>query len=101
MLLILPGLLIQDSQLLRASNEIKFQFRFPGAKKVKVYGSFNSWSKGYLLKNTGSDSWEQNVELNRGRYEYKFLVDGKWRYDASLPTIDDGLYSRNNVIIVR
>ena len=94
------GLAYPGNGTLRASNEVTFQFKFPGAKKVKVYGSFNSWSKGFVLEKASGSEWKQTVELDRGRYEYKFLVDGKWRYDASLPSIDDGLYSRNNVMIV-
>ncbi len=98
---LLSTLLVPDGIMLRASNEVTFRFTFPNAKKVKVFGSFNSWSKGYALKKAEAGGWKQTVELTRGRYEYKFLVDGKWRYDSTLPSIDDGLYSRNNVIIVR
>jgi len=87
--------------MLQASSEVTFSFKVNGAKRVKVYGSFNSWSKGFLLKRNGNGKWAQTVELQRGRYEYKYLVDGKWKYDSAMPTIDDGLYSRNNVIIVR
>lgn len=101
LLLMMTACLLPDGSFLKASNEVTFEFRFSGASKVKVYGSFNSWSRGFQLQKSGQGKWKQTVELNRGRYEYKFLVDGKWRYDSSLPSIDDGLYSRNNVIIVR
>lgn len=89
-----------DTALL-ASAGVKFSFTAPNAKKIKVYGSFNGWSKGYVLVKAGSGIWEQSVELQRGRYEYKYLVDGKWQHDARLPTINDGLLGKNNVVIVR
>ena len=101
LLFVLSASLLPDGSFLRASNEVTFQLNFTGAKKVRVYGSFNGWSRGFSLKQDGPGKWKQTVELGRGRHEYKFLVDGKWKYDSSLPTIDDGLYSRNNVIIVR
>lgn len=94
-------LLLGNDLFLHASNEVTFKYVQVGAKKIKVYGSFNGWAKGYELKKIKSDIWQQTVELRRGYYEYKFLVDGKWQYDASLPSINDGLYSKNNVIYVR
>lgn len=94
-------MLVSNDMGLYASTDIVFKFQAPHAKKVKIYGSFNGWSKGYLLLKNGSDIWVQSVELPRGRYEYKYLVDGKWMYDAKLPTINDGLYSKNNVIVIR
>lgn len=100
-LLIAVSGLMPRGDLLRASNDVTFQFNLSGVAKVRVYGSFNGWSKGVSLEEKQPGKWQQTVELGYGRYEYKFLVDGKWKYDTSLPSIDDGLYSRNNVMIVR
>lgn len=94
-------LFLGNSLYLKATNEVTFKYKQARAKKIKVYGSFNGWAKGYKLKKVSKDSWQQTVELARGRHEYKFLVDGKWKYDAKRPAINDGLFSKNNVIIVR
>ena len=94
-------LLLGNSLFIKATNEVTFSIRQPQAKKVKVYGSFNGWARGYELKKVDGERWQQTVELARGRYEYKFLIDGKWEFDAGLPAINDGLYSKNNVIVVR
>jgi len=40
------------------------------------------------------------VSLVPGTYEYKFIVDGVWRYDQNDNTVDDGLDLKNNVIEV-
>lgn len=100
-ILLVITLLLGNSQYLRATNEVTFKYTQLAAKRIEVYGSFNGWAKGYKLQKTNSDIWQQTVELQRGYYEYKFLVDGEWRYDSSLPSINDGLASKNNVIYVR
>lgn len=33
-----------------------------------------------------------------GRYEYKFLVDGKWMVDEEMSKTDNPMGSQNNVI---
>lgn len=100
-MLLLASVLLSSNSGFYASTDVVFNFKAPHAKKVKLYGSFNGWSKGYLLVKKDSESWVQSVGLLRGRYEYKYLVDGKWMYNNKLPTISDGLLSKNNVIIIR
>lgn len=94
-------LLLGDVYFLKASNEVVFKYKHPQAKQIKIYGSFNGWAKGYTLKRVAKGTWKQSVEMERGRYEYKYLVDGKWKYDTAAPSINDGLYGKNNVIYVR
>lgn len=47
--------------------------------------------KGHISFSIGS-----NVPV--GKFEYKFLVDGKWTYCKQAPTVCDPFGSFNNVI---
>jgi 1,4-alpha-glucan branching enzyme len=61
--------------------QVEFKLIASEAKWVAVAGSFNNWSaKRTPLKKSG-DIWQAKVELPRGRYEYRFVVDGNWVSD--------------------
>jgi 1,4-alpha-glucan branching enzyme len=50
---------------------------------VAIAGSFNGWSpKKTPMKQIG-DVWQAKLELPRGRYEYRFVVDGNWVSDPN------------------
>src|SRR5581483_2045464 len=73
----------------------------PNAKSVGVAGSFDPWwQKLHPMKKDANGRWSVVVELPPGRYELHFLVDGQWRHDPGLPSVEDGLGGRNNVILV-
>jgi len=56
---------------------------FENAKQVFVAGNFNSWDeKSFAMRREG-DQWVFDVNLSRGKYLYKFIVDGKWIIDPS------------------
>lgn len=73
----------------------------PEAKSVAVAGSFDPWwQKLHPLKKDAKGRWLVVLELAPGRYEFHFRVDGEWRHDPRLPSVDDGLGGRNNVLVV-
>jgi len=52
------------------------------AREVRVAGDFNGWSpEASPLKNTGAGKWIIRLMLRSGQYEYRFVVDGRWRED--------------------
>lgn len=54
----------------------------PKAKEVRLAGSFNNWDSGATpLRSDGEGRWEVELSLMRGRYEYRFVVDGNWTDD--------------------
>ncbi len=54
----------------------------PKAKEVRLAGSFNNWdSRATPLRSDGEGRWEVELILMRGRYEYRFVVDGDWTDD--------------------
>lgn len=84
-----------------AGESARFVLQASGAKEVFVYGSFDRWSKGHKLEKKAFGQWTLDMELARGRYEYKFLVDGEWRINNDAPSIDDGFGSVNNLLSIQ
>jgi|AVFP01.1.fsa_nt_gi hypothetical protein len=61
-----------------------FEFRNgKKARKVVLSGNFNDWttSSANVSYNQFLEKWTANVELNPGKYWYKYIVDGKWTLD--------------------
>ena len=60
----------------------KFRYYNPDAKSVSVVGEFNKWdSKKHGMKKNEHNIWELSIELQPGKYDYKFSVDGNYLID--------------------
>ena len=57
----------------------------PAARQVYVAGSFNNWHAAALPLKASGGEWIGELKLAPGRYEYLFVVDGKWLPDPSAP----------------
>jgi 1,4-alpha-glucan branching enzyme len=72
--------------------------------KVNIAGTFNNWSMTAdpLYDREGTGMWSIILPLPPGKYEYKFIIDGKeWIPDPANPTTtDDGFGGNNSVITV-
>ncbi|MEN3045778.1 MAG: glycogen-binding domain-containing protein [Candidatus Hydrothermales bacterium] len=64
---------------------VKFRIKAPDARIVLLAGDFTNWEKGALKMEKKGDFWEIEVDLEPGRYEYKFIVDGNWVNDPENP----------------
>ena len=63
-------------------KRVQFVFETDDALEVAVSGDFNGWDpKKHRLKNEGQGVWKRTMMLPPGKYEYKFVVDGKWKTD--------------------
>ncbi|MDI6756901.1 MAG: glycogen-binding domain-containing protein [Endomicrobiia bacterium] len=97
----------QPHKLFVATRQIKtgIEFVYAGsaAKNVAVAGSFNNWSvSSHRLEKDKSGLWKAAVPLGKGKYQYKFVVDGEWKEDSSNPqNSEDGHGGKNSVIEVR
>jgi len=65
---------------------------------VKVAGEFNSWSPQDAQQY--GDSWQFKIDLQPGRYQYKWVVDGNWLADESQPVDEDQSGNKNNIVSV-
>jgi len=79
-----------------------FMFRISGsgAKEAYVSGTFSNWEKIPMLVRTEED-FMTVLELPEGEHQFRYLVDGKWTTDSDLPSVDNRLGSRNNVILIQ
>jgi 1,4-alpha-glucan branching enzyme len=54
----------------------------PDAQAVFVAGSFNHWQTSATpLHKQASGRWVVELMLERGRHEYRFVIDGQWAND--------------------
>lgn len=76
---------------------VTFQWVWP-AKDVSVAGSFSNWQT-VSLEQSGEGVFQCTLEVPEdGCYQYKFLVDGQWMYDSTMPTVEDTFGGLNNVM---
>lgn len=73
---------------------------YPGAREVRIAGSFNNWNAEANPLSRKGGAWGVEVETLPGRISYKFIVDGQWILDPANPdTEQDGEYV-NSVRVV-
>jgi len=61
-----------------AENELLFVLPALNAENVAVVGSFNDWEPSPLSDEDGDGIWTARVSVPPGRYEYAFVIDGRW-----------------------
>jgi 1,4-alpha-glucan branching enzyme len=77
---------VKDETKSKGISTTKSQFLLlaPEAQKVYLGGDFNNWNThADPMKKDKKGIWKVAVNLNSGRYEYRFFVDGKWENDPS------------------
>jgi 1,4-alpha-glucan branching enzyme len=79
-----------------------FSLETPTAQEVILCGDFNNWNiKTHPMTKDKSGAWRKTLMLSPGRYEYKFLVDGRWRNDPKNDkTRPNRFGTRNNVLTI-
>jgi len=83
-------------------NGVRFTYEDKFAKSVSVAGTFNNWERNqfYLEKNQHG-IWTIVVQIPQGEYEYKYCVDGLWKYDPKNPDrIDDGQGDYKSILVI-
>ncbi len=61
-----------------AQNGVLFILPASGAKVVSVVGSFSEWEPVALSDDDHDGIWTTQIPLSPGRYEYAFIIDGRW-----------------------
>jgi 1,4-alpha-glucan branching enzyme len=65
-------------------KKIKFELSAPEAKVVSLVGNFNQWNpQANPMKKDKKGMWKATLSLETGRYEYRFVADGRWVNDPS------------------
>ena len=67
-------------------NEVTLSVKAPEAKEVYLAGEFNNWK---LDDNSRMEQtngcWTKRLNLNSGKYRYRFVIDGNWSEDPANP----------------
>jgi hypothetical protein len=85
----------------RGQVAARLAYRSPLAREVAVAGDFNGWRPEAAPMHRGPGGlWTVDIPLAAGRrYQYMFVVDGRWVTDPGAPaTVDDGYGGRNAVL---
>ncbi len=75
----------------------------PGSigRRVEIAGDFNGWAPEQTAMgvNEALGVFEKHLELGKGVYAYKLVIDGQWCLDPYNPDrIENGLGGRNNIV---
>ncbi|XP_047311609.1 sucrose nonfermenting 4-like protein isoform X2 [Impatiens glandulifera] len=83
---------------------IPIRFVWPyGGKNISLCGSFTGWSGHYqMIPAEGCPSvFQTTCNLSPGYHEYKFYVDGEWRYDERQPFVNGNYGTVNTVLLAK
>lgn len=80
---------------------VTFSVEAPTAHRVMLAGTFNNWDyTGTPLKRISKEGiWSKDLNLNPGRYEYKFVVDGSWVNDPRNRNTTRNPYGTENSMV--
>lgn len=83
-------------------KKVTFRLKSPDATTVMLVGDFNHWSRNAApMTPDAAGRWRTTLWLVPGRYEFKFLVDGKWREPAANENaVRNRFGTRNNVVFI-
>lgn len=83
-------------------TRITFSIVLPDAQSVALSGDFNDWNTGsHPMRKNAKGLWSKVVHLAPGRYEYKFMVDGKWLTDPKNSQVAKNPFGTvNNILVV-
>jgi len=73
-----PGIQLTPSRPADGVQEVLFVLPALDATDVSVVGNFNAWEPTALSDNDNDGIWMASIPLPPGRYEYAFVIDGRW-----------------------
>ena len=80
-------------------RRIVFSFSAPEAQNVSLVGNFNNWDYTKTMKKDKEGLWTSRVDLEPGKYEYRFLVDGEWQDDPNCQIRQENSFGSHNCIL--
>lgn len=76
-------------------NYVKFFWK-EGGEEVFITGTFCDWKKIIKMHKNNDNIFEAQILLIKGKYEFKFIVDGIWKCSSYYPQIKDNRGIINN-----
>ena len=81
-------------------KRVEFRILAPEAETIHLSGSFNGWSEhADFMKKDQTGTWQKIKMLPKGKYEYKFIIDGTWTLDPNCAETACNQYGTHNNII--
>jgi chromosome partitioning protein len=88
----------------QVGDGVLLRYYDPSAREVKIAGDFSNWQPvdDIMIQQKGDKVWKGTIHLTPGKYEYKFIVDGKWKIDPNNPEVtNNDLGVGNSLLIVQ
>lgn len=90
---------VSEGTKINESDKTPTVFRWEGGgKDVYISGTFSEWKTIPMVKSHGD--FVTIIDLPEGEHQYKFFVDGEWKNDPEMKTVESEGY-KNNVIAVK
>ena len=90
---------LEASPPMSSGDGVLFTLEAPGARCVQLAGDFNGWiADGNEMQASGR-IWKKVVPLEPGRYEYKYVVDGRWLEDPLNINVEPAPWGGHNSIV--
>jgi chromosome partitioning protein len=82
------------------AKEIVFSVAAPSAKEVYLAGEFNGWKLDDTTRMSNENgTWTKRLNLENGKYRYRFVVDGEWIEDRGNPAKEVNPYGSVDSLI--
>ena len=72
-----------------------------GGQRVAITGTFNNWASSGIPMVRSGEEFYQVVDVPKCVHQYKFLVDGEWKYSLDQPVLQDVAGNINNVVDIQ
>ena len=89
----------KKAKMSQSLKQTEFSFLAPEAQGVSIGGSFNQWNpSSHPLKRDRNGIWKISLNLNPGRYEYRFFIDGEWQNDPGCSDFVENPFGTSNCL---
>ncbi len=81
---------------------VHFQLYAPAAEDVRLAGEFNDWNavQDRMEADVEAGLWRLTKELSPGKWRYRYIVDGTWIEDPTVPYEESQAGYRNSIVEV-
>ncbi len=85
----------------QVSDAVMFVTLYPRANTVQIAGDFNNWQpESSCMERIGDKgTWRAKMDLSKGRYRYRLVVDGQWQQDPYNENMEMNPYGDYNSVL--
>ncbi|MBN2562260.1 MAG: AAA family ATPase [Phycisphaerae bacterium] len=77
-----------------------FTVQVAGASRVQLAGDFNDWNPDLApMRRMREDAYQIRLPLTPGRYQYRYVIDGRWRRDPANDRVEENPYGELNSVV--